>query len=175
MRAFHRPLIATLAIACTALGACSSDKPIDKATTTTAAQASAGTTGGAGGAVTQPSAAPSGGSGDCAAGKEAFAGIIVNWQVVIGFSRIPTSEWSTTIGTLGQFADQIAAVRAVVGGDADAAASLDFMQGANDIVARGLGGDSTAGDDLAKYMGTDTSANINKQVPIAIAYDNAGC
>jgi hypothetical protein len=49
------------------------------------------------------------------------------------------------------------------------------MSGANDIVARGLGGDANAQDDLKTYLGTDVTANVGKQLPLSIAYQNAGC
>jgi hypothetical protein len=74
-----------------------------------------------------------------------------------------------------KFGDQLATVKTALGSDANAAAALSFMSGANDIVARGLGGDAAAQTDLAKYMGTDVTASIGKQLPISLAYQNAGC
>ena len=74
-----------------------------------------------------------------------------------------------------KFGDQLAALTAALGSDGDAASALSYMSGANDIVKRGLGGDSAAQADLAAYMGTDVGANVGKQLPISIAYENAGC
>jgi hypothetical protein len=102
--------------------------------------------------------------------------MIVNWQVVIGLTNSPTSEWAQVpLGTIPKFGDQLAAITAALGSDADAAAALKFMSGANDIVQRGLGGDAAAQADLVTYMGTDISASVGKQLPISLAYSNAGC
>lgn len=102
--------------------------------------------------------------------------MLVNWQVVIGLSNSDVASWATTpIGTLAQFGDQLKLLTAALGSDADAAASLKFMTGANDIVVRGVGGDASAKADLATYLGTDISANIQKQLPLSIAYNKAGC
>ena len=49
------------------------------------------------------------------------------------------------------------------------------MKGADDIVARGLGGDAAASTDLAGYLGTNTTANINKQIDIGLAFDKTSC
>ncbi|MEO8265076.1 MAG: hypothetical protein ABI706_06130, partial [Ilumatobacteraceae bacterium] len=144
----------------------------------TVAQASSDTSGAAatpaGADATQPPAAS--GKVDCAGLKDALASMIVNWQVVIGLSNSPTSEWAQIpIGTIAKFGDQLAAMTATLGSDADASDALSFMSGANDIVQRGLGGDTAAQADLATYMGADISASIGKQLPISLAYSNAGC
>ena len=103
--------------------------------------------------------------------KTNLADIAINWQVVIGMTNSPTSEWSQIpLGSVAKFGDQLAALTAALGSDADAASALSYMSGANDIVQRGLGGDSTAQADLAAYMGTDVGANVGKQLPISIAY-----
>jgi hypothetical protein len=163
--------LTVLVIICSALGACSSDKPAAIPSRSTLAQAPGETSGGA---ATQP---PSGGGNvDCAALNTNLADILINWQVVIGLSNSPTSEWAQIpLGSVSKFGDQLAAVSAALGSDHDAAAALSYMSGANDIVTRGLGGDSKAQTDLAAYMGSDIGANVGKQLPISIAYQNAGC
>ncbi len=172
-----RRSIAALVIICCALGACSNDKPVATATTPSIAQGSSDTSGSSsssGSDATQPPAV--GGNVDCAALQTNLADIVINWQVVIGMTNSPTSEWSQIpIGSVPKFGDQLAALTAALGSDADAASALSYMSGANDIVERGLGGDSTAQADLAAYMGTDVGANVGKQLPISIAYENAGC
>ena len=170
MRLFRAPL-AALAIICCGLVACGSDKPAASGGNATVAQASSDTSGVA---ATQPPAA--GGDVDCAALKDAMASMLVNWQVVIGLSNTPASEWAQVpIGTIPKFGDQLATITAALGSNADAAGALSFMSGANDIVKRGIGGDSAAQADLTTYMGTDISASIGKQLPISIAFSNAGC
>ena len=166
----HR--LAALALICCVLVACGSDKPAAKVSSSTVAQASADSSGAA---ATQPPAA-GGGDVDCAALNASLADILVNWQVVIGLSNSPSTEWaSIPLGTIAKFGDQLAVVVAGLGSDADAAAALSYMSGANDIVQRGLGGDAAAQADLAAYMGSDIGANVGKQLPISIAYQNAGC
>ncbi len=166
-----RHLLAALFVISGVLVACGSDKPAASGSGATVAQASSHTSGAA---PTQPPAA--GGNVDCAALKDAMASMLVNWQVVIGLSNTPTSEWAQVpIGTISKFGDQLAAITAALGSDADAAAALSFMSGANDIVKRGLGGDAAAQADLTTYMGTDISASIGKQLPISLAFSNAGC
>ena len=167
--------IAALVLVCCVLGACGSDKPAAQlgGPNVTAAPSGADATS-AGGETTQPS--QGGGNVDCAAMKTALPDILVNWQLVIGLSNSPTSEWATIpLGSLSKFGDQLAVVKAGLSGDADAVASLSYMSGANDIVARGIGGDAAAQADLAAYMGTDVTANVGKQLPISLAYSNAGC
>ena len=170
--------LAALAIVCSTLGACGSDKPAATATDSSVAPPTLGYSGGDGASsgadATQP--AQAGGNADCTALKTNLADMLVNWQLVIGLSNSPTSEWSTIpLGSLPKFGDQLAAIKAALGSDADATAALSYMSGANDIVVRGFGGDSTAQADLAAYMGTDIAANVGKQLPISIAYQNAGC
>jgi hypothetical protein len=179
MRLPGHPLIA-LVIACCVLGACGSDKPAATASGSTGAQASSVTsaatpaTAASGADTTQPAA--TGGNVDCAALKTNLADMTINWQVVIGLSNTPTSEWAQTpIGSITKFGDQLTAITAALSDDSDAADALSYMAGANDIVVRGLGGDSTAQADLATYMGTDITANVSKQLPISLAYSNAGC
>ena len=176
MRMLRHPL-AALAITCSVLGACGSDKPAVTVGGSSLAPTTVGDSGDAsssGGAATQPPQA--GGNADCDALKTPLGDILVNWQLVIGLSNSPTSEWGNIpLGSLPKFGDQLAAVKAGLGSDANAAAALDYMSGANDIVARGLGGDAAAQADLAAYMGTDVTANVSKQLPISIAFSNAGC
>jgi hypothetical protein len=178
MRLHHHPL-AALVLICCALGACSSDnKPAATATSPTLAQASSDTSGStsatSGSDATQPPSA--GGNVDCTALQSNLADIVINWQVVIGLTNSPSSEWaSVPIGSIAKFGDQVAAVTAALGSDADAAAALSYMSGANDIVVRGLGGDTAAQADLATYLGTDVGVNVGKQLPISLAYSNAGC
>ena len=166
----RHPFTAVVLICCV-LGACGSDKPAAQlgGPNVTAADATS-----AGGETTQPS--QGGGAVDCAAMKTALPDILVNWQLVIGLSNSPTSEWATIpLGSLPKFGDQLAVVKAGLSSDADAVASLSYMSGANDIVARGIGGDAAAQADLAAYMGTDVTANVGKQLPISLAFSNAGC
>jgi hypothetical protein len=170
--------LAVLAIICSVLGACGSDKPAATGGNSSVAPPTLANSGVAasssGGDTTQP--AQAGGNADCAAMKTPLADILVNWQLVIGLSSSPTSEWTNIpLGSLSKFGDQLAAVKAGLGSDADAAAALEYMSGANDIVARGLGGDAAAQADLAAYMGTDVTANVGKQLPISIAFSKAGC
>lgn len=171
MRLSRLPL-AVLLLVSSALTACGSDaKPAASGSNATVAEASSATSGAD---ATQPATAT--GNVDCAGLKDALASMLVNWQVVIGLSNSPTSEWAQIpLGTIPKFGDQLATITAALGKDADAAAALSFMSGANDIVARGLGGDSAAQADLATYMGADISANVGKQLPISLAYSNAGC
>lgn len=176
MRLLRHPLTAAVLV-CFALGACGSDKPSATASGSTLTQASSATPAGtvaSGGDTTQPAAA--GGNVDCAALKTNLADMTINWQVVIGLSKTPTSEWpQTPIGSITKFGDQLTAITAALSDDSEAADALSYMAGANDIVARGLGGDSTAQADLATYLGTDITANVSKQLPISLAYSNAGC
>jgi hypothetical protein len=170
--------LAALAITCSVLGACGSDKPAATVGGSSVAPPTLGYAGGDGASsgadATQP--AQAGGNADCAALKANLADILVNWQLVIGLSNSPTSEWTNIpLGSLPKFGDQLAAVKAGLGSDANAAAALTYMSGANDIVVRGFGGDAAAQADLAAYMGTDIAANVGKQLPISIAYQNAGC
>ena len=170
MRLPRRPL-AALAIICCVLVACGSDKPAATVSRSTVAQAPANSSGGD---ATQPPSV--GGDVDCAGLKVNLADMLVNWQVVIGLSNSPSSDWAQIpVGSVGKFGDQLAAITAALGSDSAAAAALSYMSGANDIVKRGLGGDAAAQADLAAYMGTDIGANVGKQLPISIAYQNAGC
>ena len=169
MRLRRHPF-AALIILCCALGACSSDKPAATAVSPGISQAPADS----GGDATLP--ALDLGDAECAALKADLAAMIVNWQVVIGFGFTPTSQWAQSpLGSIDKFGDQLAAVTAALGSNADAAAALAFMTGANDIVVRGRGGDSTGEADLAAYMGPDVEVNVAKQLPISLAYSNAGC
>jgi hypothetical protein len=174
MRLPRHPFTAVVLICC-ALGACGSDKPTSQlgGPAVTALPSGADATS-SGGETTQPS--QGGGTADCAAMKAALPDILVNWQLVIGLSNSPTTDWPTIpLGSLPKFGDQLAVVKAGLSSNADAVASLDYMSGANDIVTRGMGGDAAAQADLAAYMGTDISANVGKQLPISLAYSNAGC
>jgi hypothetical protein len=168
----HLPRFVAVAVLCGALVACGSStksgSPLGTRPATTVADGSGGS------ATTQPSTG--GGKADCTGLKEAMASMLVNWQVEIGLGNVDVSQWaSTPIGTLSKFGDQLKLITAALGSDADAAKALQFMTGANDIVQRGIGGDATAKADLATYMGTDITANIQKQLPIGLAYEKAGC
>ena len=176
MRQLQRPL-AALFIASCLLVACGSDASPAAVTGggggSTIAQASSDTSG-AGAAATQPASA--GGDVDCTALKDNLANMTINWQVVIGLANSPTTEWAQIpLGSIPKFGDQLAVITAALGSDADAAAALSFMSGANDIVQRGMGGDTAAQADLATYMGADIAANVGKQLPIVLAYDKVGC
>ena len=178
-----RPL-AFLALACCLVaGACSSDKgagiPIGASASTAPGAASSKSvvpenSSEVADADSQPPVA--GGDGDCAALNENIGKMAINWQVVIGLSRTPTSEWSQIpIGSLGEFGGQLDALAVALSSDADASSALAFMTGADDIVQRGIGGDTAAQADLAAYMGEDITASISKQIPIALALDSIGC
>ena len=92
----------------------------------------------------------------------------INWQVVIGLTNSPATEWAEIpIGSIAKFGDQLAVITAALGSDAEAAEALTFMSGANDIVERGMGGDAAAQADLVAYMGADIAANVGKQLPIS--------
>ena len=178
----YRVSFAALSILCCALVACGDDKPSSSGTTTPATAAAAGATTPAG-----TSAASTGGpsttgldlgSGElhCDELKVTLAGLTTNWQVVIGLVNAPTSDWDDVpLGNITEFGNQIETVDAALGKNSQAAGALDYMSGANDIVERGLGGDTTAQKDLADYLGPDASVNVNKQIPIALAFQNAGC
>jgi hypothetical protein len=168
-------VLAVLAVCC-ALGACGSDdNPAASGSDATVPSAPADSSAADAGAdATQP---PSGGGDvDCTALKDSLANMTVNWQLVIGLTNSPSTEWAQIpLGSLPKFGDQLAVITTGLGSDGDAADALSFMSGANDIVQRGLGGDSAAQADLVTYMGTDVAANVGKQIPIVTAYSNAGC
>jgi len=191
MRSYRQPL-AAIAIFCCLFAACGSDKPAASgsaaAASTTAASSAAAT--GASTAATTPAAtggtaAASAGTGapvgngtqDCAALKTTLAGLTANWQVVVGtLPHAPTSDWAAVpLGNIKEFGNQLEAATAALGKNSQAAGALSYMSGANDIVVRGLGGDSSAQADLATYLGPDAQVSINKQIPIALAFQNAGC
>jgi len=164
------------------LAGCGSDKPAASdatqagiapaATTAAGATQAAGTTPSA----TQPATGGGGGNVDCTALKVDITDMTINWQVVLGLVNSPTSEWAAIpIGTLPKFGDQLAELTASLSGDSAATDALSYMKGANDIVVRGVGGDTAAQADLGSYLGTDITANVSKQVPISVAYQNAGC
>ena len=171
MRQLRHPL-AVIIIACGALAACGSDgAPAVSGSSAVVTQAPADTSGAV--AAQLPA---DGDEVDCIALKDTLANIAINWQVVIGLTNSPASEWSQIpLGSLTEFGNQLAVATAALGSDAAAAEALAFMAGANDIVARGMGGDETAQADLIEYMGADVVANVSKQIPISMAYQNTGC
>jgi hypothetical protein len=130
-------------------------------------------------ATTKASAARASGSVDCAAVKSAAAGVIVNWQLVAQLPRETDvarwAEMSKSIGTLSQFASQLATLQTQLGSDADAAKALSFMQSANEIVQKGVAGDASAPAQLSKQLGTDLTAILMKQSPITMAASAAHC
>jgi hypothetical protein len=165
--------VAVLFLACFLFGACGSDSSPD-------ATAANGTVADA----TADSAAPDasgtsdtvGTNIDCAALKDAMANLSVNWQVIIGLANVPTSEWATVpLGHLEDFPAQLVVVGGALGKNLQAAGALQYMSDAYDIVQRGLDGDTNAQADLAAYLGPDATVNVNKQIPIVLAYTNAGC
>ena len=176
MRQIRHHVVVLVAISCCLLGACGSkSNSADDSNSDSSAAAAPSDTSGAGADATQP-ATGGGGTVDCAAVKEALAKIIINWQVTIGLSNTPVTDWATIpLGSITTFGDQLATVTTALGSDADAAAALAFMSGANDIIQKGIGGDAAAQADLETYMGVDTGANLAKQLPISAAYQNAGC
>jgi len=105
-----------------------------------------------------------------------MADLSVNWQVIIGLANVPTTEWEgTPVGHIEDFGAELAVVAAALGKNLQAAGALKYMAEANDIVKRGIDGDATAQADLAAYLGPDATVSVNKQIPIALAYTNAGC
>ena len=185
MRPF-RVSFAALSMLCCALVACGDDAPSAGSATTAASAATASSTGdtSAAGATSGSTAGaptttgPDIGSGDlnCDELKVTLAGLTTNWQVIIGLVNAPTSDWDDVpLGNISEFGNQLETVTAALGKNSQAAGALSYMSGANDIVTRGLGGDTTAQADLAAYLGPDASVNVNKQIPIALAFQNAGC
>jgi hypothetical protein len=169
----HR--LAAVVIACCVVAACGSDgEPAAVAGGDSTVAQPLPDSSSAGAEATQPASA--GGDVDCAALKDNLSNMAINWQVVIGLRNSPSTEWAQIpLGSIAKFGDQLAVITAALGSDADAAAALAFMSGANDIVERGLGGDAAAQADLAAYMGADVAANVGKQLPIVLAYDKLGC
>lgn len=171
MRVHRHFLVASVILAVGLLAACGSDKPAASGGQSTNAPASPATV--ASVAATQP--APSS-KVDCEALRLTLADINVNWQVVIGLANAPTTEWTNLpIGTMPKFADQLTSAKLALGSDADAASALDYMSGADDIAQRGIGGDAKAQADLASYLGSDVTADVGKQLPIALAFTKVGC
>src|SRR4051812_33460371 len=182
MRSYRLPL-AFLAMFCCVLVACGDDEPAATSGASSAGTsvAAAATTGGTS-ATSSASDATSGGaigSGDldCAALKTTLAGLSANWQVVVGtLPHTKTSDWDDLpLGNISEFGNQIDTVNAALGKNSQAAGALTYMSGANDIVVRGLGGEDAAQADLTDYLGPDANASVNKQIPIALAFQNAGC
>jgi hypothetical protein len=167
----HRLPLAAISIVCCGLVACGDDEPAASSATSAASSPAAATTAGtSAGAV---------GSGnlDCAGLKTTLAGLSANWQVVVGtLPHAPTSDWDDVpLGNISEFGNQIDTVNAALGNNSQAAGALTYMSGADDIVVRGLGGEATAQADLTDYLGPDANASVNKQIPIALAFQNAGC
>jgi hypothetical protein len=177
----HRRSFAAIVIVSCALGACGDDEPAaTPGSGSTIVQATPNTDGvsvdddSVGGVATQPASA--GGDLDCEALNLTLVNIGINWQLTIGLTNSPSTEWAQIpLGSITEFGNQLAAATAALGGDGDAAAALSFMSGANDIVVRGLGGDSAAQADLTTYLGSDVMANVGRQLPISLAYNNLGC
>jgi len=187
MRSYRQPL-AAVAIFCCLFAACGDDKPAasgSAAVASTTAASSAATTGASTGATTPAATGGTAGTGapvgngtqDCTALKTTLAGLTTNWQVIVGtLPHAPTSDWSAVpLGNIKEFGNQLEAATAALGKNSQAAGALSYMSAANDIVVRGLGGDSSAQADLATYLGPDAQVSINKQIPIALAFQNAGC
>src|SRR3954454_6650427 len=185
MRSYRLPL-AALAIVCWGLVACGDDKPAASGATTggtaaptggTVAATTAGTSASSSGSATTSAGAIGSGSLDCAGLKTTLAGLSANWQVVVGtLPHAPTSDWDAVpLGNISDFGNQIDTVNDALGKNSQAAGALAYMSAANDIVVRGVGGDETAQADLTDYLGPDANASVNKQIPIALAFQNAGC
>jgi|SRR4051794_17665306 hypothetical protein len=181
MRSYRLP-VAALAMSCCVLVACGDDKPAASgASTAGTSSAAAAATGGtsATSSASDSSSAGAIGSGDldCAALKTTLAGLSANWQVVVGtLPHAPTSDWDDVpLGNISEFGNQIDTANAALGKNSQAAGALTYMSAANDIVVRGVGGDETAQADLTDYLGPDANASVNKQIPIALAFQNAGC
>jgi len=158
MRGRCRPLVVVI-LACVLFGACGDDD-------TPAAGDTA-----AGGAATTI-----GTNIDCPKLKETLDALSINWRVLIGLASVPTTEWATVSADgLADFPAQLAVAGAALGKNLQAAGALKYMAEAYDIVKRGLDGDSATQADLESYLGPDDTVSINKQIPIALAYTQAGC
>jgi hypothetical protein len=116
---------------------------------------------------------------DCGAFTTAMQREVINWQLVTSLPKeANVSKWPDRVkilGTLDQFGAQLDTLKSVVGDDAEAAKSIEFMRGANDIAQRGLGGDKAAPKALGDYLGTDLGALLKKHGPIADAAKSHGC
>ena len=114
---------------------------------------------------------------DCVAVKSAEASMIVDWQLVVGFSRSPdVATWSKVpIGDLPKFASQLEVLKTQLGSDSAAVEAINFMAGANEIAQKGIGGDVTAADELKQYLGTDVTKVLLKQSAIGLAASGIGC
>jgi len=170
----YRVSFAALSMLCCALVACGDDAPA-AGSATTAASASAATDAPTGDTATTGSGSGSG-ELNCDELKSALAGLTTNWQTIISLVNLKTSDWADVpLGNITEFGNQLETVSAALGKNSQAAGALSYMSGANDIVTRGLGGDATAQADLAEYLGPDASVTVNKQIPIALAFQQAGC
>jgi hypothetical protein len=137
------------------------------------------------GSMTQPAATDNGSTGgsgggsgevDCAALREPLTTLSITWQVVLGLTNSEVAEWSSVpIGDLPGFGADIEAVRPLASVSDEAAASLDYMAGADAIIERGLQGDASAKSDLAAYLGTDVTAGVMRFAGIGMAFTDAGC
>jgi len=177
MRSYRLPLAALAILSC-ALVACGDDKPAASDTTTASSSAAApsDTSTAASGSDSTSAGAVGGGDLDCTGLKTTLANLTVNWQVVIGLVNAPTTDWDDVpLGNITDFGNELATTTAALGSNSQAAGALSYMSAANDIVTRGLGGDTTAQADLAEYLGPDASVNVNKQIPISLAFQQAGC
>lgn len=172
---FRRSAVVVAVVALTlAAGACSSDDGNDGSvdgvdTIAVVGDSSAPVDSGGTGATP-------GGAIDCAAVESAFGALIVNTQVVLRLAGKPdVTQWTNNVGTMDQFATQLATLRALEPYGDDVKASIDFFAGANDIVQRGFAGDTDAAAELASYVGVDFGAALAKRAPLALAFGAAGC
>jgi hypothetical protein len=143
-------------------------------------KASRGSDAGSSTAATAATGLKSGGplsAAECTTVKETFASLNVNWQLVTQLRDEPDiKQWADIpIGTLDKMSEQIAALRVLEPFAADAKPSLDFIQGAADIVAKGRGGDSAAPAELKGYLTGDVVTVLMKMTTLGPASDAAGC
>lgn len=171
------------------LAACSSSSDDTTADTTAAPVATdaAPSESAATDAVTTDSAAPAsdaasdaGGApaaDDCAAMTTAFGDIIVNWQLIVGFSLKPdVKEWANiSVGSVPKFGEQVALLKASLAEDSPSQEAVGYLEGANAIVQKGLAGDAAAGPELAAYIGTDITKALLKTTPIGEAMRAKKC
>lgn len=171
----QRPLV--IAAIVVGLAGCSSNPSTKSSTKSTSPSGSPAATAAPSPGSTAAPAKSAGKLSDCTAVKEAFASLNVNWQLVVQLPKQPNvAAWKDLpVGSLGSFADQVAAMRALEPYDPDAKASVEFLQGASDLVTSGLNGDESAKDAITTYLGSDLTKNLLRMVPLGQALTAAGC
>ena len=85
------------------------------------------------------------------------------------------TQWTTGVGTMSKFGEQLDALSVLIPYDDGVAESLAFFKGANEIAQRGYAGDTAAPAELAAYLGPDLAAVLSRQIPFSMAAEAAGC